>query len=247
MLSKAQQTSMMLIRCARLCGLSKQAHFSSSLSCLSSTVVPSTSLLYSTSGSSGVAQPSPGEVQDPYGRPSNPQLNHICIRVRESVPLVFRRQLDYTFYRTNMVFEDRIFNMTATSLNQYWNRMATIRSISGLTTAYCELEPLSIVPFHEDGTVKLRWRVKYVTLLQSLNFISNPPSKYAQNAKWFDGYSIFYVGGDGLVYRVVMDRVLPDDERAMTTPKSPVQKIAEKIGVVPSVARVETDNSKSRV
>lgn len=30
---------------------------------------------------------------------------------------------------------------------------------------------------------------------------------------WYDGFSIFYVGSDGLIYKHVADRFMPDDSK----------------------------------
>lgn len=42
---------------------------------------------------------------------------------------------------------------------------------------------------------------------------------------WFDGYSVFYVDGDGLVAKLTVQKVMPDDSK-MTAPKRIAQKIA---------------------
>ncbi|VDK17835.1 unnamed protein product [Anisakis simplex] len=136
------------------------------------------------------------------------------------------------------------------------------------------MEALNIVPILDDGTVRLRWRIKHVSLLRAL---MNPMLfKYdyrAKRLKWFDGYSIFTVDGNGLVYRVVTQRwslmdvstngdgrykqnsnycahqenenqfKVMPDEERGLDRKSATQRLAEKIGVLPKGAEATSISS----
>lgn len=128
------------------------------------------------------------------------------------------------------------------------------------------LQILNISPMMDDGTVRVRWRIKYANWLSALNpfnyradyrmkrvkalkcavwktplnlswrrsvsricYIGFPtffswwmvatflgkiqfvPTEFLTfyfQLKWFDGYSIFFVAGDGLVYRFTLQKVV---------------------------------------
>lgn len=47
--------------------------------------------------------------EDKLGKPQMYHLEHIKQRLEFTVPRMFRTRLDFTFYRSDMVYEDRIF------------------------------------------------------------------------------------------------------------------------------------------
>lgn len=50
------------------------------------------------------------------------------------------------------------------------------------------------------------------------------------NFSWYDGFSTFYVGEDGLVYKHVADKMMPDQE-VDVKPKTALQsKLASQLG-----------------
>lgn len=53
--------------------------------------------------------------------------------------------------------------------------------------------------------------------------------------RWYDGFSTFYVGGDGLVQKHIVDKVMPDQDTIIDdTEKAPIAaKIALLIGLLP--------------
>ena len=52
---------------------------------------------------------SKGVSDDKLGKPQMHHLEHIRKRLEFTVPRMFRTHMDYTFYRPDMVYEDRIF------------------------------------------------------------------------------------------------------------------------------------------
>lgn len=54
----------------------------------------------------------PGSSNDKLGKPQMYHLEHIQKRLEYTVPLMFRRHMDYTFYRADVMYEDRIFQQT---------------------------------------------------------------------------------------------------------------------------------------
>ncbi|VDM36452.1 unnamed protein product [Toxocara canis] len=136
----------------------------------------------------------------------------------DEVPLMFRQRLDYTFYRNDVICDDRIFNVKRQGLQQYMSHLGAISVTCQLLFPHIEMEALSIVPILDDGTVRLRWRVKHVSLLRAL---TNPMLfKYDYRVK----------------------RVMPDEERGVDS-KSATQRLAEKMGVLPKGAQAASLSS----
>ncbi|VDK59715.1 unnamed protein product, partial [Cylicostephanus goldi] len=93
------------------------------------------------------------------------------------------------------------------------------------------LQAVSVVPVIEDGTVRCRWRVKYVSIIRLL---MNPRllrfDYRMKNLSWFDGYSVLTVDGNGLVFKITLQKTQRDDGKLLDK-KSTKEKLAEKIAV----------------
>lgn len=79
--------------------------------------------------------------------------------------------------------------------------------------AYVKFELLKITKHREDYTVKVRWRVRGISALKvMLNFWKFKLWKlkeiFDDQEAWYDGFSTFYVGSNGLVYKHVADKVI---------------------------------------
>lgn len=55
-----------------------------------------------------------------------------------------------------------------------------------------------------------------------------PKSKINLYISWIDGFSILSVGGDGLIYKHVCDKLIPDDRKETSTSKA---GLAMKLGI----------------
>lgn len=53
--------------------------------------------------------------------------------------------------------------------------------------------------------------------------------------RWIDGFSIFHVGGDGLIYKHVCDKVIPDTNKAEPKKSNNLaMKLGIALGLIPS-------------
>ncbi|CAD5210202.1 unnamed protein product [Bursaphelenchus xylophilus] len=159
-------------------------------------------------------------------RPQMYQLEYIQTRVAESGPLMFRQKMDYTFYREDVILEDDIFNVKKEGRQQMMHYFGMITVAGQILFPYIEFESLNIIPLLDDGTVRYRWRVKYLNWIQTLNVKNFNPAIRDKNAKWFDGYSTFFVDGNGKVFKLKLQKVMPDDNY-MQTSKRIAQKFAQ--------------------
>lgn len=90
--------------------------------------------------------------------------------------------------------------------------MALLRTVGHLKFAYVSLEVLKITKHPEDHTIKVRWRVRGISAMKvMLNFwkfrLWQLKEVFAHQEAWYDGFSTFSVGHDGLIIKHVADRV----------------------------------------
>ncbi|XP_042863275.1 uncharacterized protein LOC122247764 [Penaeus japonicus] len=161
---------------------------------------------------------SDSEKMDPSGKPSMEQLTNVFDTLAETLPKLFIQPMDYRIYSQNIVFENRIRGTVTTGLMGYVKQVALLRTIGHLKFAFVKFEILKITKHPEDGTVRIRWRIKGLSGLKAMiQFwkikLWNWKGVVDQMENWYDGFSTFYVGGDGLVYRHVADSMMPDEEQ----------------------------------
>lgn len=68
-----------------------------------------------------------------------------------------------------------------------------------------------------------------------------------KNANWYDGYSIFHVDGNGLVYHIIMQKTMPDDPRVMKQPNKIVEKLGQKLAENTSTVSYEEKSEDEEV
>lgn len=113
---------------------------------------------------------------------------------------------------------------------QYIKQIALLRTIGHLKFAYVKLEILKITQHSEDSSVKVRWRIRGISGLKvmvlfwkyklwNINELFDKTESYVlilkmdyfflkiTNFRWYDGFSTFYVNGDGLIIKHIADKV----------------------------------------
>ncbi|EYB87090.1 hypothetical protein Y032_0268g779 [Ancylostoma ceylanicum] len=171
------------------------------------------------------------DIDHSHEKPAPFQLEHIQTRLVETVPLMFKQRLDYTFYRKDVFCDDQIFGLKKHGIDQLMQHFGTISVLAQATLPHVHMETVSVIPVIEDGTVRCRWRVKYVSFPR---LIMNPRLfRYdyrMKNLSWFDGYSVLTVDGNGLVFKITLQKT-QRDEGMLLDEKSAKDKLAEKIAV----------------
>lgn len=179
-----------------------------------------------------------------HERPHMYQLEHIQKRLEFTVPLIFQMRMDWTFYRKDVVLENQILQITRHGLHEVMNHIGIISLCGKIRCPSIEVEALSIMPILEDGTVRLRWRIHYLTWLQILNPRNYNDEQRKKNLKWYDGYSIFHVDGDGLVYKWTLQKTTPDDSSLESTFKDKTKKLVKRV-VMPGTANCQQSDSST--
>ncbi|KAJ9576434.1 hypothetical protein L9F63_006647 [Diploptera punctata] len=140
-------------------------------------------------------------------KPSNEHLDKVYNVLRETLPNLFVQPLDYSIYHNNLIFENNIRGTRSVGLYRYVKQIALLRTIGHFKFAYVKFEILKITMHPEDGTVKIRWRIRGISGLKVL-------FTFWKYKLWYDGFSIFYVGADGLVFKHIADKMMPDSDKS---------------------------------
>lgn len=138
--------------------------------------------------------------------------------------------MDYTIYHPQLIFENNIRGTRTIGLFPYVKQIALLRTVGHLkckfhchahikiylmisiSVAYVKFEVLKITKHTEDNTVKVRWSIRGISGLKvMLNFwkyrLWNVRELFDSTESWYDGFSIFYVGSEGVVVKHVLDKV----------------------------------------
>lgn len=173
--------------------------------------------------------------------PSEEQLQRVYHVLSQTLPKLFVQPLDYSIYNPNLVFENNIRGMRTEGLYHYVKQIALLRTVGHLKYAYVTFEILKITKHPEDGTVRVRWRIRGISALKvMLQFWKYKLWKLKEifegQEAWYDGFSVLYVGSDGLVSKHVVDKIMPDDDTVKVPPKTIVSpKLALVVGLTADV------------
>ncbi|KAK7074412.1 hypothetical protein SK128_024189 [Halocaridina rubra] len=180
--------------------------------------------------------PKPDKL-DPTGKPSIEQLSHVYDVLAETLPKLFKEPINYRIYHQQIVFENRIRGKVTVGLLPYVRQVMLLRTVGHLKFSYIKFEILKITKHPEDGTVRIRWQIQGLSVLKAMfqfwKFkLWNWKSLSEQMESWYDGYSTFYVGGDGLVHKHVADSMMPDKEQTVVEKGPLAAKLAVLLGLV---------------
>ncbi|XP_046403370.1 uncharacterized protein LOC124168986 [Ischnura elegans] len=154
------------------------------------------------------------------GKPTNEHLQRVFSVLSDTLPKLFIQPMDYSIYSPDLVFENNLRGTRTVGLYNYIKQVALLRTIGHLRFAYVKFEILKITMHPEDNSVKIRWRIRGISGLKVMfQFWKFRLWKWreifeSQDA-WYDGFSTFYVGGDGLVYLHVADKMMPDSDKVI--------------------------------
>ncbi|RDD45401.1 Uncharacterized protein C6orf136-like protein [Trichoplax sp. H2] len=141
--------------------------------------------------------------------PSTAQLEVIRERLSFELPDFFTAKQSYSIYSDNIVFENKLLNIKVRGLTSYKMMVATMK---GMCRAYCcnlVFDVLKITKHHDDGTIRIRWRVtglpRHQVALLIWPFIQSPKCRY------FECFSVLRVGINGVINHHRLDKVTPSD------------------------------------
>ncbi|CAH2242053.1 jg957 [Pararge aegeria aegeria] len=167
-------------------------------------------------------------------------MNDVDFSKCDEMPSLFVKPLDYSIYHPNLVFVNNIRGVTTIGLFHYVRQVALLRTVAHIKFAYVNFEVLKITAHPEDSSVKMRWRIRGISGLKVFFMfwkykLWNLKQVFQDQELWYDGFSTFYVGSDGLIQKHIADKVMPDQDRIIDDEeKAPIAaKIALLIGLLP--------------
>uniref|UniRef100_A0A182QK14 Uncharacterized protein n=1 Tax=Anopheles farauti TaxID=69004 RepID=A0A182QK14_9DIPT len=194
---------------------------------------------YSSEGAGSTPSSTTGAAKE--NQPTEEQLQRVYHVLSQTLPKLFVQPLDYSIYSPNLIFENNIRGMRTEGLYHYVKQIALLRTVGHLKYAYVTFEILKITKHPEDATVRVRWRIRGISALKvMLQFWKYKLWKLKEifegQEAWYDGFSVLYVGSDGLVSKHVVDKIMPDDDTVKVVPKTIVSpKLALVVGLTADV------------
>lgn len=138
--------------------------------------------------------------------------------LKNTLPKLFVEPLDYSIYSPNLIFQNNITGKHTVGLYHYVKQVAILRTVGHFKYAYVKFEILKITKHTEDHTIRIRWRVRGISGLKVMfQFWKYKVWQMKEILKdqeaWYDGYSICYLGDDGLICKQIVDKIMPDESR----------------------------------
>uniref|UniRef100_A0A1B6D445 Uncharacterized protein n=1 Tax=Clastoptera arizonana TaxID=38151 RepID=A0A1B6D445_9HEMI len=191
-----------------------------------------------------ISKSPPTSTNDPssdnQGKPSEGQLLRVLNVLGETLPKLFVQSLDYSIYHKEVVHENNINGTRTVGLYPFIKQIALLRTVGHLKFAYVKFHVLKITSHPEDSTIKVRWRIRGITGFRVLvafwkfKVWKLKDSINHEEELWYDGFSTLHVHGDGLVYKIITDKMQPDSDELTTKPIDTLgTKIALMVGITP--------------
>ncbi|XP_012275488.1 uncharacterized protein LOC105697074 [Orussus abietinus] len=179
-----------------------------------------------------------------YNKPTQEQLEHVYNTLRVGLPQLFTTPMDYSIYSKELVFVNNIKGVTTQGVGHYAKQISLLRMFGHLKFAYVKFELLKITIHPEDDTIKARWRIRGITGLKIFflfwRFKLWKISDAIENQEaWYDGFSTFYLDGNGKVVKHVADKMIPDQETRIHKDKT---EIAAKLALCLGLGNSESSS-----
>ncbi|XP_050442147.1 uncharacterized protein C6orf136 homolog [Adelges cooleyi] len=187
--------------------------------------------------SSNPISPDKREESNPRDQPTAEQLEFMQNNLVEDLPKLFKENINYSLYHPKLVFENNIRGTKSVGLHYFMTSISLLRIMGHLKYAFVKLDVLKATKHPEDGTVKIRWRIKGISgfkvFMKFWKFkFWDFENAIKQNIEtWHDGFSVFYLGGDGLVHKLTVDKMQPDDNTVLETKNPLAAKLALFVGL----------------
>uniref|UniRef100_T1J7T8 Uncharacterized protein n=1 Tax=Strigamia maritima TaxID=126957 RepID=T1J7T8_STRMM len=171
------------------------------------------------------------------GKAKPEHLERIFSILSHNLPRFFTQAHDYSIYTADIEFNNYIRGTNTKGLASYVQQLALVRIVGHFKFAHVRFEVLKITKHSDDSTVRVRWRIRGITAMKAFIKIWNIKNwdrkkLLEEEADWYDGFSIFYVGDDGAVYRHDCDKMIPDKEIKIESTQTLAAKLAFLLGVL---------------
>ncbi|XP_072758483.1 uncharacterized protein [Anoplolepis gracilipes] len=157
-------------------------------------------------------------LQNNEGKPSQEQLQNIVNSLSQDLPNLFVKPQNYSIYTQDLIFINNIRGVTTKGITNYAKQLILLRTIGHIKFAHVKLQVLKITMHSDDGTVKIRWRIRGVTgwkvfsMFWKYKIWKIQDTIESNHEIWYDGFSTYSINGDGKIYKHVADKVMPDQD-----------------------------------
>ncbi|XP_038046590.1 uncharacterized protein LOC119720808 isoform X2 [Patiria miniata] len=161
-------------------------------------------------------------------KPSKEQILIMYERLVQELPNFLEDSHDFSMYANSVEFDNRIMKFKTKGLPAY---KASVHGMRYLCAAYINgssMEVLRITAELELGQIQARWRVKGVPLH---SYVIRPWRRKHPD-RYFDAFSTFELGMDGLIHRHKMDKVMPTPSDKVRAPS-----LAMRVGIALGLVR----------
>lgn len=183
---------------------------------------------YSTEASNDLNKNS-NEVKkkDPFRKPTLEQMLVVQEKLTKHLPNFLKETHPYSLYTPDVIFEN-FYNeqekITTGALN-YALELLKLRWKINIKFGNAAIHILKIGHDEDDGTIKIRWRLKGVRGSKMFTSpwkikIWNISESIKSEAEWHDGFSILYLRGDGLIYKHRLQRVIANKDETVSGKKN---------------------------
>lgn len=175
---------------------------------------------------------------DNQGRPSEEQLQKIFNNLSNDLPNLFGKSMNFSIYHKDLIFENNIRGTVTKGLIYYIQQISLLKVVGHLKFAYVSMDILKITAHPEEGSVKVRWRIKGLSSFKVMvtfwkTKLWNTKDSIDKSEKWYDGFSTFYVNDEGLIYKHIVDKMMPDSNDDTTLKPQLAAKVALILGLAP--------------
>lgn len=152
------------------------------------------------------------------GLPDPGDLHKVYERLSNTLPKLFVQPMDYSIYHPNLIFQDNIRGRQTVGIYNYVKTIALLRTVGHLKYAYVTFTIIRITQHPEEGVIRVRWRISGISGLKVMFMfwkykLWELKKAFQEQESWYDGFSTFYVGSDGLIYKHIADKMMPDQDR----------------------------------
>ncbi|XP_061764327.1 uncharacterized protein C6orf136 homolog isoform X1 [Nerophis ophidion] len=153
------------------------------------------------------SQAAPAEGQHHEGDSEREQrLAMVHERLRSELPNFFHKTHDYSMYSNDVEFINGLLNTKTRGRFAYQLNIAIFRLLCLVYFVDVRLEVLKLTKHLEDGTIKARWRLRglpfYLLMLRIYR------KDKSQLYRFYDAFSTFYIGHDGLIHCHKVEKVM---------------------------------------
>lgn len=162
--------------------------------------------------------------------PPKELLDQVADRLSWDMAHFFVRQPDFSLYREDIVFDNRMSGRTTVGAYNYIKQMHFLRIWGHLRFVFVRFGIMKVTVHPLEGQIQMRWQISGIGMIKMLlMYLPKQLWKQENVAKnatiYLDGMSTFYVDGNGLIYRHVADNKMPSKSDVVVKIKEKLEKL----------------------